>query len=341
MASKKKVLLLVDFDMVAFSHCAAEEFGKEPEDINFSKIQMSMDSKMEFLSKRSGATHVMGFVSPSKTMRNVFAENYKGNRDNVWRPENLKNAKAHLLVAWNGYWMKGLEADDLLAVFARHEYEITTGKRNEIKSLKRIGPCTYDEVWIASLDKDLRQIGQNGSVGPVIKHYQWERESQGIGEKIVIPKDYGELKLIIKDNGKSKKKEVKGNGPKFFLHQLLIGDSTDNVMGCGVLEEKIYKTGAKAGETYFRRDGVGAVASFEMLDGTTSYAEGLKKVIGAFIMRFGDGWEQELLKVGRLVYMHHQVEKGNCVRLWHYKNINEYFDLKENRILTQEEYLQK
>lgn len=341
MVSKKRVLLLVDADMIAFSHCAAEEYGKEPGDINFAKIQMSIDSKMEFLAKRSGATEIMSFVSPSETMRHVFAPDYKGNRDGVWRPENLKNAKAHLMVAWNGMWMKGLEADDLLAVFARHEYEATMGKRNEIKSLTRIGPCKYDEVWIASLDKDLRQIGQFGDTGPVIKHYQWERESQGIGEKIVIPKDYGELKLIIKDNGKSKKKEVKGCGPKFFLHQLLIGDSTDNVMGCGVLEEKIYKTGAKAGETYFRRSGVGAVESFELLDKTTTYAEGLKKVIGAFIMRFGDGWEEELLKVGRLVYMHHQIDDGNLVRLWHYKGVIDRFHLKENRIIPHAEYLQK
>ena len=81
--SKKRVLLLVDGDMVAFSHCAAEEYGKDSEDINFAKIQMSMDSKMEFLAKRVGATEVVTCISPSKTFRNVLAENYKGNRDDV------------------------------------------------------------------------------------------------------------------------------------------------------------------------------------------------------------------------------------------------------------------
>lgn len=340
--NKKRVLLLVDGDMIAFSHCAAEEYGKEPQDVSFAKIQMSMDSKMEFLSKRLGATEIITFISGDENMRHVIFPEYKANRDGVWRPDNLKNAKAHLMVAWNGMRMEHLEADDLLACFARHEFDVEMGKLNRIKKLTRIGPCTYDEVIIASLDKDLRQVGQFGNVGPVIKHYQWERESQNIGEKIVIPKDYGELKCIIKDNGKTKKKEVKGDGPKFFLHQLLIGDSTDGVIGCGVRELKIYKTGAKAGQEYYKRDGVGAVESFELLDKTTSYQEGLQKVIAAYIMRFGDAWDEELLKNGRLVYMHHQIDEGRYVRLWHYNGaIIDRFDLKEQRVIPHLEYLHK
>lgn len=339
---KKRVLLLIDGDMIAFSHCAAEEYGKESEDISFAKIQMSMDSKMEFLSKRLGATDIITFISGDENMRHVIFPEYKANRDGVWRPENLKNAKAHLMVAWNGMRMEGLEADDLLACFARHEFDVDMGKLNRIKTLTRIRPCTYDEVIIASLDKDLRQVSQMNGVGPVIKHYQWERESQGIGEKIVIPKDYGELKCIIKDTGKTKKKEVKGDGPKFFLHQLLIGDSTDGVLGCGVRELKVYKSGAKCGEEYYKRDGIGAVESFEILDKTTTYPEGLKKVIGAYIARFGDSWEEELLKNGRLVYMHHMIEQGRYVRLWHYNGaVADYFDLKEQRVVPHEEYLQK
>lgn len=340
--SKKRILGLIDGDMIAFSHCAAEEYGKESEDISFAKIQMSMDSKMEFLTKRMNFTDTITFISGDENMRHVIFPEYKSNRDGVWRPENLKNAKAHLLVAWNGMKVEGLEADDLLACFARHKYDVEMGKRNVVKKLIDIGLCDYDEVVICSLDKDLRQLGRFGNTGPVIKHYQWERESQGIGEKIVIPKDYGELNCIIKDNGKTKKKEVKGDGPIFFLHQMLIGDSTDGVLGCGVRELKVYKTGAKCGQEYYKRDGVGAIESYELLKGTTSYVEGLKKVIGAYILRFGEGWEAELLKNGRLVYMHHQIEEGRYVRLWHYKGgINDMYDLKEKRVIPHAEYLQK
>lgn len=330
--SKKRVLLLVDGDMVAFSHAAAEEYGKEPEDVSVGKILSSIDSKMDYISKRVNATDVMTFISGSENMRHELFPEYKANRDGVWRPENLKNAKAHMSVAWNGFQMKGLEADDLLACFARHDYEIVMGKLNMIKQLIYKGPCTYDEVVIASLDKDLTQLGQNGGVGPVIKHYHWERESQGIGEQIIIPKDYGELKVILK----GKKKEVKGCGPIFFLHQLLIGDGTDGVIGCGIREDKVYMTGAKAGQAYKRRNGVGALESHALLSSTTSYAEGLKKVIREYVLQFGDNWEKELLTNGRLVYMHHIIDEGRYVRLWHYNGaIVDKFDLKENRVIPQ------
>jgi hypothetical protein len=338
---KKRVLLLVDGDMVAFSHCAAEEYGKEPEDVSFAKIQMSIDSKMKFLTERLGATEVITFLSGSDNLRFDISADYKANRDGVWRPENLKNAKAYLQVAWNGYSFPYLEADDLMAMFCRHEYEMVCGKRNVIKELIHKGPATYDEIVVASLDKDLRQVGRLVPTGPKIVHYQWERESQGIGEKRTVVEGYGELHCIVKQSGKTKKKEIKGVGPKFFLWQMLTGDGTDGVIGCGVREERMYKTGAKSGEMYMKRDGVGAVAAFEILDKTTTYAEGLKAVIAQYIMRFADGWEEELLKTGRLVYMNHMVDDGHLVRLWHYKGVTDRYDLKEHRIIPEAEYLQK
>lgn len=342
---KKTKLLLIDGDMIAFSHCAAEEYGKEPEDISFAKIQMSMDSKMEFLSKRLGATEVITLISGDTNMRHVIDPAYKANRDGVWRPDNLKNAKAHLMVAWNGLRMEGLEADDLMAMFARHDYEPVMGKLNRIKELIHKGPCTYDEVIIASLDKDLRQVGRlipNGN-GPKITHYQWERESQGIGEKSIVVEGFGDLRCIIKTDSKgTKKKEIKGEGPKFFLWQLLTGDSTDGVMGCGYQEERIYKSGKKCGETYLRRNGVGSVEAFETLEHINDYAAGLKAVAAKYIMYFADGWKDELVRNGRQLYMAHMVDEGHYVRLWHYdgKTVDR-FDLKENRIVPHSEYLQK
>lgn len=340
----KRVLLLVDGDMVAFSHAAAEEYGKESDQINFAKIQMSMDSKMKELINRHGATEYIVCISGDENMRHVISPDYKENRANVWRPENLKNAKAHLLVAWNGVKMEGLEADDLMAMFARHEYEMVMGKRNVIKQLIRKGPCKYDEVVIASLDKDLRQLGKSSPTGdgPTITHYQWERASQCIGEKSVTVCGLGELRLITKQTVKSKKTEVKGEGPIFFLWQLLTGDGTDGVIGCGVRELKIYKSGAKCGQEYYKRCGIGAVEAYELLKNCKTYAEGLKVVITEYIFRFADGWKKELLRNGRLLYMAHHVDDGGLVRLWHYdgKTIDR-FDLKRKCIIPHEEYLQE
>lgn len=340
--NKKRVLALVDGDIVAFSHAAAEEYGKELEDVNFAKIQMSMDSKMKHLLSRVGATEHITLLTGSINMRDDFADDYKANRDGTWRPANLKNAKAHLQVAWEGIYMDGLEADDLMACFARHKYELVMGKRGKILEMHRVGPCDFDEVVIISLDKDLRQVSQFGGVGPVIKHYQWEREGQGIGEKMTTVKDFGELKLILKASGKTTKKEVKGNGPKFFLWQMLTGDSTDGIMGCGVRELRVYKTGAKAGQEYYKRDGIGAVEAYEILEHITDYQSGLQKVIGAYIARFGDGWEEKLLATGRMLYMQHHIDDGVNIRLWHYNGaIIDRYNLKEKRIIPHIEYLHK
>ncbi|WJN63677.1 5'-3' exonuclease [Erwinia phage Aioli] len=331
--SKKKVLLLTDGDMVAFSHCAAEEYGKESEDISFAKIQMSMESKMEFMEKRCQATEHICLISGDSNMRTVIADTYKANRDGVWKPENLKNAKATLITCYNGIKKDGLEADDLIGILCRNKVEMTMGKRGEIKTIRTIRPLTlddYDEIWVASLDKDLKQIGGRPG-GPVVKHYRWETGTQG--EKITIVSGFGELKCIIKDNGKTKKKEIKGFGPKFFLWQCLTGDSTDGVMGCGVSETKMYKTGAKAGEEYQKRVGVGAVEAFELLDKIDNYADGLKAVATQYVMRFGDGWQEQLLVNGRLLYMSNTVAEGNKVRLWHYNpQVVEYFDLNSKTI---------
>lgn len=334
MGKKKRVLLLVDGDMVAFSHAAAEEYGKEPEEINFAKIQMSMDSKMKYMINRLEATTTITTISGDTNMRHVISPDYKSNRKDVWRPENLKNAKAALMTSWDGVKMDGLEADDLMAMFARYDYEMVMGKRGLIKELHRLGPCTYDEVYIASLDKDLRQVGRllGATTGARIFHYRWEKGE--VGEKIIEVTGFGELKCIVKDNGKVKKKEIKGHGPKFFLWQLLTGDSTDGVLGCGASETKVYKSGAKCGQEYQKREGVGAIEAFELLDKVESYAEGLKIVATQYLLRFADGWKTELIKNGRLLYMANTVDNGHFVRLWHYDGKTvEYYDLKSHQIV--------
>ena len=193
----------------------------------------------------------------------------------------------------------------------------------------------YDEVYIASLDKDLAQIGLTNinSGAAKIFHYRWEKGE--VGEKITQVSGFGELKCIIKQSSNgSKKKEVKGTGAKFFLWQLLTGDGTDGIIGCGIRETKMYKTGAKAGQEYLKRVGVGAVEAFELLNKVESYAEGLGIVQAQYILRFGDGWAENLLTNGRLLYMANMVDEGTQVRMWHYNpKIVDRFDLKTKQII--------
>lgn len=335
--NKKKVLLLLDGDIIAFSHAASEEYGKESDDISFAKIQMSMESKVEYIQKRVGATQTITCISGDTNMRHVIFPEYKANRDDVWRPENLVNAKTTLMTMYDGIVADGLEADDLIGILSRNVVEMKMGKRGRVKSIKTVRPLTkedFDEIVIATLDKDMAQIGKSNPTGngPTIKHYRWETKTSG--EKISTVIGFGELRLIIKDNGKVKKKEVKGNGAKFFLWQLLTGDTTDGIMGCGVSEKKIYQSGAKCGQEYEKRVGVGAVEAFELLEKVTSYPEGLDIVATQYLLRFADGWKEELIKNGRLLYMSNTVDKENKVRLWHYNpKIVEYFDLNTKQLI--------
>lgn len=52
---------------------------------------------------------------------------------------------------------------------------------------------------------------------------------------------------------------------EFFFHQMLTGDRTDNILGCGVQKPGVYKTGAKKGQSYTKRDGVGPKEADELL----------------------------------------------------------------------------
>lgn len=316
--------------MVAFSHSAAEEYGKESEDINFAKIQMSMDSKMEFIARRVQATDVITLISGDNNFRHTIDPNYKANRDGVWRPENLKNAKAYLMANWDGLIVDGLEADDVIACMARYHYELELGKRGKVRKMIFKGlQDQYDEVYIATLDKDMGQITKSSPELNSAKIFMYRWETQHQGEKITPLEGFGELKCIIKQSGKNKKKEIKGYGPKFFLWQLLTGDSTDGIMGCGVSEKRIYKTGAKAGQEYEKRVGIGAVEAYELLANVANYSEGLKVVINQYILRFAEDWEKMLLLNGRMLYMATRVYEDNTVNMWHYNpSIKDRISLK-------------
>lgn len=318
---------LIDGDMVAFSHSAAEEYGKEEHEVNFHHICNSMDSKIEFLMKRLKLDKVLVFLSGDDNYRFVINDEYKANRDGVWRPANLKNAKAHLRTVWNAYTMHGLEADDLIAIFAKSNYDIVEGKFHIIKELNNPVPWgADDELIVCSLDKDLKQIGGT-------TNYRWETGSQG--EKKEKVSGFGDLHLIIKTsgNGKTKKKEVKGLGTKFFLWQLLTGDGTDGIIGCGISTTTIYKSGAKAGQERKLRVGIGAIEAFEILEKCTDYRSGLLEVIKCYQRIFGVDWEANLVKAGRQLYMTNTIKDGHFARMWHFRPIVEWFDLQKQEII--------
>jgi|1_EtaG_2_1085319.scaffolds.fasta_scaffold00140_20 hypothetical protein len=55
-------------------------------------------------------------------------------------------------------------------------------------------------------------------------------------------------------------------GYRLLWAQVLSGDSTDNIMGCGERVTKTYKTGPKKGGTYIARKGIGPKAAKKLVD---------------------------------------------------------------------------
>jgi len=323
--SKPLKVGLIDGDMVAFSHSAAEEYGKEEDDISFTHIQMGMDAKLEYLKRRLNLDVMYVFISGDDNFRFVINPDYKANRNGVWRPTNLNNAKAHLRTCWDAMSMRGLEADDLIACFARYNYTVTTGKHNKIRTLSK--PEKWPEgtqIYVCSLDKDLKQI-------PSI-NYSWETSTKG--EKTETVKGFGEIRVIIKGAGKTPKKEVKGVGTKFFLWQLLTGDGTDGVIGCGIKVKKIYQSGKKAGQEYEKREGIGAMEAFDILNDCTSYSQGLQRVITQYKRVFGTSWEQALITSGRQLYMVNTIIDSDKALMWHFNGLLKiYFDLGDQKLV--------
>lgn len=84
---------------------------------------------------------------------------------------------------------------------------------------------------IVGIDKDLKMIPG--------WHYNWVK---------------GELEYVRMEDANA-----------FFFMQMLIGDATDNILGCAIMKEGVYKTGKKAGQAYIKRSGVGPEEAIELL----------------------------------------------------------------------------
>lgn len=346
MADKKELHGLVDGDLLVFSCCAAAEYKHKEGSLDeydddemlmlLPQILKVVDRKLEYFSTRLGLTDMTVFFSGKENYRFHVMPEYKANRATVWRPVNLKIAIAETARKWKSQITAGLEADDLMA----HHQD------------------PKGSTVIITLDKDLLQ-----SRG---KHFRWETEHQG--EKWLMVEGNGHLRVDVtcKDCGtttevhasnypastkvcencnadlrysdtkagkKNAKKDVKGDGPLWFLYQCLIGDPTDGIMGCGILEDKVYKSGQKAGLKYSKRTGIGSFKAYELLMHSLTYGKALDVVKAEYVKRFGGGWVLELLKQGRCLYMVKNINAEGHFQMWHYdSSVKEFYDPVEKEI---------
>lgn len=192
---------------------------------------------------------------------------YKGTRKNE-KPRHYDNLTEYILSKYECVMAEGLEADDLLSIHQTEQMAIHSGE-----------PTTV----ICSRDKDLR-------ITPGL-HYGWE-----CGRQREFPlnrvSERGVLTCHRNDAGRVVK--VAGTGLSFFCHQLLVGDTVDNIPGLS---------------------GWGQARAADLLEGLESKAALLKAVANAYRDQHPDDWEEVLLEQGRLLHMVN-TRDGDFVKMW-------------------------
>lgn len=142
------------------------------------------------------------------------------------------------------------------------------------------------DTVICTIDKDLLQV-------PGL-HFQWEHSGK-------------EAQLILQDSQTAMNR---------LYIQLLTGDSTDNIMGCGIKQTMVYKTGAKAGQEYEKRVGIGPKKAEQLLAECHTEEEKQALCLAEYNKVFGEGKGlMKMIQAARLVHMVREMD-GDYIKLW-------------------------
>jgi hypothetical protein len=91
------------------------------------------------------------------------------------------------------------------------------------------------------------------------------------------------------------------DGMRWFYRQLLMGDSVDNIMGCGHKVRMTYQSGAKIGQEYDKRKGIGKEGSKIILMTCHTEQEMYEEVLACYLDH--DLTEYDLLENANLLWM--------------------------------------
>ena len=274
-------VFLLDGDILTYD-CA---YGVEDDQVE--NMRLVMDMKIKGLLEMTGCKDTECFLTGGTNFRDAVAvtKQYKGNRYHpdgsrkAPQPAHLVTARAHLISKWGATVSTVDEADDQISI---RNWEIITGCDPK-----------YDLAIIGTTDKD---IGINPGYYMRISDDDIQQHC-GFGE------------LYLNKSGK-----CKGWGLKFFLAQLLMGDSTDYIPG---LPKVPMEGKLKYG---LRRGGFGDKGAYTVLNDVADYPTGLAMVFQLYQwycdefhpMRYAKSWRGEKIRTeahtliteqGRLLWM--------------------------------------
>lgn len=168
-----------------------------------------------------------------------------------------------------------------IKAYLKSKYEVIESKGVEADDLMAVEQTKRpEETIICSRDKDLKSVPG--------WHYSWELGNQPqFGPERVD--EFGWIRLS------NDRKSIKGVGYLFFCSQCLTGDKVDTIPG-------LLQTGP--------------VKAFQILEGSKTPNEALKRVYGAYKAVYGLSAYKELLEQGRLLWMTRKVREDGSPVLW-------------------------
>ena len=301
----KSKTLLVDGDIIVYQPCC---IYNDDDDLSRNLIGKNISNKLDRIMEAANCDTYMFFLTTKFNFRDDLVDDYKANRKEEDRPVNLAWAKRFAIKQLNAHFKKGMEADDLIGIH---------NKEGRV-------------IW--SLDKDLRQL-------------PGEHLDDTTMEVIDITKE-GRLehKKWLTENG-NKRQKIYFEGDLGLYYQMLVGDNTDNILGCAARKPVTTKSGPNKGKVNIKRVGVGSMAAYKLIITAIMYKgeltpsqAALNAVIKEYQKIWGNDWQEHLETQANLLYMV-RLMKGDIFRRWTYDGRKEYFHLTEGRILTEEEYL--
>ncbi len=190
----------IDADFLAYQVSAEKADGTDQK--SFDDMKHNAGVAVETLRLMSAAEQVHLHLTPGTSDKGdryniALLKQYQGNRIDKPKPRYLNLMREHLAKAWPGTLHQFCEADDGMAS----------------AQYKAIAEGDEYRCIIASKDKDLRMVPG--------WHTDWDT-----GE-LVHTGAFG--KTWLDESGSTKK--LRGYGQSFFWHQMLTGDTADNISG--------------------------------------------------------------------------------------------------------------
>jgi hypothetical protein len=199
--------------------------------------------------KATSATDYKIYIKGKGNFRDEIAvtRKYKGNRDQAHRPTYEQDIRLYLKQVWGAEEVDGYEVDDQVAMLQWNDYQragyARGGSESSWKDYKDL--CT---TIIASIDKDLDQVpGWHYSYNKAIKYWVSELEAQ-----------------------------------RNFWTQMLVGDSSDNIVGI---------------------EGVGKKGAEKLLKDCTTAKEMWEVVAEQYHKAYGERASDMLCEQGRLLHL--------------------------------------